>query len=437
MTHDKSNSGQLRSGKVAVVGLGYVGLPLALLFTNKGFTVTGIDVDPNKIISLQKGLSYLPDITDQEVITAAGTGRWKPIGDYECIRDMDAVIICVPTPLTSYHTPDLSYLQQAAKEIGKLLQKGQTVVLESSTYPGTTNEVLKPILERESGMKAGYDFYIGYSPERIDPGNKQFKVDQIPKVISGLTSKCAEMVQTLYGSAFENVVKVSSLEVAELTKILENAHRLINISFINELAILCDEMKIDVWEAIQAAKTKPFGFTPFYPGPGIGGHCIPVDPIYLQWKAESLGMESSLIRLSDEINRSLPAYIVDRVYSLLNVKKHSSRPNILIYGVAYKKDVNDIRESPALEFINLLLERGAAVSYHDPYIPEIKVNNQTMHSVKLTDHELRQADCVVIITDHSSIPTDRIVALAKLVFDTRNITEGSRAGNVHRFGGGI
>lgn len=431
----------------AVIGLGYVGLPLALLLIDKGFEVYGIDVDERKIQKLQENISYLPDVSDEDVARAMGSGRFHPGTDFAAAGEAEMIILCVPTPLTAYHTPDLSFLQNAARSVGEQLRQGQIVILESSTYPGTTNEVLRPILEKMSGMRAGKDFYIGYSPERIDPGNKTYTVDQIPKLVSGLTEKCGDVAEAWYSRVFERVVRVSSPEVAEMAKIVENSHRLVNITFVNELALICEQMGIDVWEVIDAAATKPFGFTPYYPGPGIGGHCIPVDPLYLQWKAQAYGIKSQFIALSEALNRSMPQQVADKVFELLAENRTSGnslvekgeagKPRILLYGVAYKKDVNDVRESPALDLIPILQNRGAEVAYCDPYIQEIRLGEQVMHSVELTDEVLQAADCVVILTDHSSIPVERIVAESKLVFDTRNVTAAMKeAAHVYRLGSG-
>lgn len=489
--------------KVAVVGLGYVGLPLALLFVSKGFEVYGIDIDRRKIEMLEGGKSYLPDVSDAEVKSRMASGLFHPTADMALAGEAKAVIICVPTPLTPYHTPDLSFLQDAARAVGETLVQGQTVILESSTYPGTTREVLKPILEKTSGLRAGKDFYLGYSPERIDPGNKVFTVERIPKLISGLTEPCCDRVERLYGRVFERVVRVSSPEIAEMAKIVENSQRLVNITFMNELALICDAMNINVWEVIDAAATKPFGFTAYYPGPGIGGHCIPVDPLYLQWKSRAFDAESKFIELSEKMNRAMPEIVANRLFELLaehsrqdeassaenshvenpnivapsnahapdsgrsdsdrsnadglneearnaevpheeapnaealNNGESRRKPYILLYGVAYKKDVNDVRESPALDLIPILIRKGARVDYHDPYIDEIKVNDVVYRSVELTDEKLAEADCVLILTNHSQIPVERIVKHASLVFDTRNAASAFKhEKHVHIFGGG-
>jgi len=430
----------------AVIGLGYVGLPLALLLVEKGFVVYGIDVDERKVNRLISRSSYLPDVRDDQIAAAMDSGRFHPGTEMAKAGEGDAVIICVPTPLTSYHTPDHSYLQSAARSVGEHLRQGQTIILESSTYPGTTREVLVPMLEQTSGLRAGKDFHVGYSPERIDPGNSRYTVEQIPKLVSGLTVGCAERVEEIYSRVFQRIVLVSRLEIAEMAKIVENSHRLVNISFVNELAWICEKMDIDVWEVIDAAATKPFGFTAYYPGPGIGGHCIPVDPLYLQWKAKAYGAESRFIALSDQLNRSIPQLVADKVFELLRASDEKGQtgetarqPLIVIYGVAYKKDVNDVREAPALELIEILTSRGAAVVYHDPYVDRIEVSGHRFSSVELTDDLLQAADCVIILTDHTGIPAERIVRNARLVVDTRNATAGvsDSAGHVYRLGSGM
>lgn len=423
--------------QIAIIGQGYVGLPLALLFAAKAHTVYGIDADPIKIEALLSGKSYLPDIQDEDIQVSLNTGRYLPTTSFEFIENVDTVVICVPTPLNHEYAPDLTILQKAVQEIGKHLKRGQLVILESSTYPGTTREIVQPLLERECSLTAGIDFHIGYSPERIDPGNEEYRVEQIPKIISGLTTECTEAAYLLYSSVFERVVKVSSLDVAELTKLVENTYRLINISFMNEMAVICDKMGIDIWEVIEAAKTKPFGFTAFYPGPGIGGHCIPVDPLYLQWKASKFGIESRFIQLSDEVNRAVPHYIASRVRELVASKFGAQPTRILLYGVAYKKDINDIRESTALELMQIFADAGYAVSYHDPYIPQVLVNDELFFSIELDDALLENTNCVIIFTDHSIIPLEQIITHAPLIFDTRNVTSKLQAHpHVFRLGAG-
>ena len=429
---------QRESMKIAVIGQGYVGLPLSLLFVNKGFQVFGIDLDKGKIDSLRQGRSYLPDVTDKEITDSNHTGRFVPTDRYDSVSEAEAIIICVPTPLTTSHLPDLTILERAVAGMAKFLRKGHCVILESSTYPGTTREIVKPILEKESGLVAGTDFYLGYSPERIDPGNETYKVENIPKLISGITPSCIERISNLYARAFQKVVSVSSPEVAEMSKLLENSHRLINISFINEIATICDALNIDIWEVIEAAKTKPFGFTAYYPGPGIGGHCIPVDPLYLQWKAQEEGISSRFIQLSDEINRSIPSYLASRVNALLRKHSAPANANVLIYGVTYKKDVNDVRESPVLDLIFQLQASGYTVSYHDPYVPSVKLSDTVYYSIEVDESNLRNAHCVIIATDHSVIPIRDILAYAPMIYDARNITAGLNGnGKVYRIGTGL
>lgn len=426
---------RLRS--VAVVGLGYVGLPLAIAFVNKGFQVTGIDVNAGKNELLNQGKSPLPHVSDAVMQSVVASHRFVASDSFADIETVDSIIICVPTPLTREHTPDLSYLLETCSMMGPHLQQGQTIILESSTYPGTTKEVMLPLLEKY-GFTVGKDLYLGYSPERIDPGNKQFTVEQIPKVISGVTPECRDRVQELYSQIFEKVVPTSSTDAAEAAKILENSYRLINISFINEFAQICDRLQIDVWEVIAAASTKPFGFSAFYPGPGIGGHCIPVDPLYLQWKAQERGTESRMIGLAHRINLEMPQYVV-RCLKWCMPEKHSLQGvPVLVYGVTYKKDTNDVRESTAIELLQLLLEEGAEVSYHDPYIAELTLENgDKLQSVELTEEALSQADCVVLHTDHRQMPLQLMADHAKMIFDTRNVT-GTIQGNavIHRLGGG-
>jgi UDP-N-acetyl-D-glucosamine dehydrogenase len=405
---------------IAVIGLGYVGLPLALAFTDKGFCVTGIDLDQKKLQSLRQGASYLPDIPDEAILTAIANKSFIATDDYACISRVDAVVICVPTPLDEEHKPDIRYLEQVGQSLGKQIKKGQLIVLESSTYPGTSREVLKPLIE-EQGYQVGEDIYLAYSPERIDPGNQRYKLEDIPKVIGGITKQCTQHVYDLYSKVFHEVITVSSTEVAELSKLLENSYRFINISFMNEFAMICDRMNIDVWEVIEAARTKPYGFSAFYPGPGIGGHCIPVDPLYLQWRSEQYGIISRLIECSQSINLSMPQYVIEqlkaglRVSTLMNIR-------IIVVGIAYKRDLSDTRESSAIEILRLMVKEEAKLSYHDPYIPEISIDGYQMSSIELTEQSLMNTDAVVIITDHSQLPLQLIVDRAAFVYDTRNIT---------------
>ncbi|MBO0961867.1 nucleotide sugar dehydrogenase [Neobacillus sp. MM2021_6] len=419
-----NHDSQREREKVAVIGLGYVGLPLSVLLAEKGFYVKGIDLDANKVAKLQSSKSYIGDIDDITLKKVVDNGQFTATTNFDEIKDVTSIIICVPTPLTKHKTPDLSFVMSAGKEIQKRLQKGQLVILESSTFPGTTREVLLPILE-QSRLHAGKDFFLANSPERIDPGNEKYPVEGIPKVIGGVTKKCSEKAQFLYSKVYREVVPVSSTEAAELTKLLENTYRFVNISFINEMAILCDQLKIDIWEVVRAASTKPYGFTPFYPGPGIGGHCIPVDPLYLQWKLQQFETSSEFITLSDRANEKMINYIVTRTEELLQPKQSLSGAKILIYGITYKKDVADTRDSPSLEIINKFKQKGANVNYHDPYIPSLNIEGHLFTNTELTEQVLNKMDCVIILTDHSSIPLDKILHHAPLVFDTRNVTSGS------------
>jgi UDP-N-acetyl-D-glucosamine dehydrogenase len=428
-THDIPDS---NNRSVAIVGLGYVGLPLAILFVEQGDHVIGIDVDQTKIEALKKGLSYSKDLTDEELEAARVTGRFQPTTQFDDLGKTEAVIICVPTPLSANQVPDMSFLHAAVTDIGKRLRPGQLIVLESSTYPGTTTEVIVPILERESGLIAGRDFHVGYSPERIDPGNKRFKVRDIPKVVSGLTPDCLKRTVALYSNAFDQLVQVSSPEVAEMTKLLENTYRLVNISFMNEMAMVCDGMGIDLWEVIEAAKTKSFGYAAFYPGPGAGGHCIPVDPLYLQWRAGAFGLKSSFIELAEKLNHVMVDYLADRVLDMSNKAGYS----VFIYGVAYKKDIDDVRESAALTLIERLLDIGTEVAYHDPHVSRIVVRDRVLDSVELSDERLQEADCVFLMTDHTGIPVQRIVANARKIVDARNVTSGIEEKHIYRVGSG-
>ncbi len=418
--------------RVQIVGLGYVGLPLAVLFAEQGFTVAGVDVDERKIGFLKQGKSYVKDLTDEALQNALTSGSFVPTSRFDDSARAGTIILCVPTPLSDRSTPDMSYLHAAVTETGKRLCPGQLIVLESSTYPGTTSEEMVPILERESGLKAGIDFNVGYSPERIDPGNTKFSVKDIPKVVSGLTPACLRRTESLYAQAFGQTVRVSSPEVAEMTKLLENTYRLINISFMNEMAMLCDEMGIDLWEAIDAAKTKSFGYAAFYPGPGVGGHCIPVDPLYLQWRARQFGRKSAFIELAERQNRTMAEYLMRKTHGML---KDGLR-HALIYGVAYKKDVGDVRESAAVQLIERLMEEGIHFAYHDPIVPFIRIRNREISSSELSDDLLREADCIFIMADHTGMPVQRIVSNARFIVDTRNATSGIKGGHIYRFGSG-
>lgn len=420
---------------IAVIGLGYVGLPLALTFTRAGYKVTGIDLDLRKIRAIREGESYLPDIQDDALQSAIYSEKFIATNDFKTITKVDAVVICVPTPLDERRIPDLSYLVNVGTSINKYIRPGHLIILESSTYPGTTKEILKPLLE-QGGLTAGKDFSLGYSPERIDPGNHQFPFQTVPKIISGVTANCVQKVHELYGTVFDQVVPVSSTEAAELAKLLENSYRFVNISFINEFATLCDHMKIDAWEVIEAAGSKPFGFAKFYPGPGIGGHCIPVDPLYLQWKVGQSGLKSLFIETSAAINHSMPAYIATQLKEQLPAATLKGA-RILVIGITYKKDVNDIRESSAMELLQLLQQEGCELNYHDPFVSEITLNGSIYHSIELSENNLAQTDGVVIATEHSELPIHRIIQHASLVYDTRNLTKGlSGNAKIVRLGGG-
>ncbi|GIW47808.1 MAG: UDP-N-acetyl-D-glucosamine dehydrogenase [Deltaproteobacteria bacterium] len=417
-------------GAVSIVGLGYVGLPLALAFAGKGIRVIGIDKNPDKVKMLEGGRSYIEDITNKEIRDALGC--FYPTTDVSLISDTDNVIICVPTPLSKTREPDISYIISAANDVAGYLRRGMLVVLESTTYPGTTEEVLKSIFE-ETGLRVGEDFCLAFSPERIDPGNKSFNVKNTPKVVGGVTRRCTERAVELYSRIVDRVVPVSSPATAEAVKLLENTFRAVNIALVNEVAQLCHRMGIDVWEVINAAATKPFGFMPFYPGPGIGGHCIPVDPLYLSWKAKLFNFRTRFIELADEINSKMPEYVVYRLFETLNeVGKSIKGAKILILGVAYKKDIGDIRESPVLEIIKLILEKGGEVIYNDPYVPEFDFLGKRWSSLEITDEVLEASDCVLIHTDHSVYKWDYIAKKARLVLDTRNAVNGAGLGNVYK-----
>jgi len=413
-----------RDYRVAVVGLGYVGLPLAVEFAREGFPVVGIDIDSEKTHAINAGRSYIPDISDDYLKEAQEKGGLEATADFSRIGEVDAIIICVPTPLSKTRDPDISYIMSALQEIKKYLKRGHVVSLESTTYPGTTDELVRPTLE-ESGLKAGTDFFLAFSPERIDPGNRIYTVKNTPKVVGGINEESTDIVSYLYSRVLEKVVPVSSCKVAEMSKLLENTFRSINIALANEMAIMCHILGVDVWEVIEAAATKPFGFMKFYPGPGIGGHCIPIDPLYLSWKLRTLNYNARMIEVASEINTSMPRYVVERVADALNEHMKSVKGSrILVLGIAYKKDVNDTRESPAFDVIKLLEIKGASVEYNDPFVPRARINGHFRESVDLTGDRLREADCVIITTDHSVYDYEFIVKNARLVVDTKNATKG-------------
>jgi UDP-N-acetyl-D-glucosamine dehydrogenase len=420
-----------RQAKVAIIGMGYVGLPLALLYIGERFPVTGFDIDRRKVDTLNQGGSYIYRIETNEVKDALRQG-FAATWDYSRLTEMDAVIICVPTPLNEYHEPDLSFITATAEAIAPHLRAGQLIVLESTTYPGTTEEVLVPILEKNrAGLKAsrggesnGDQFFVAFSPEREDPGNTSVARRDIPKVVGGLDAEASELAASLYGSIFKRVVRVSSPAAAEMTKLLENIYRCVNIALVNELKMLCLRMGLDIWEVIDAASTKPFGFHPFYPGPGLGGHCIPVDPFYLSWKAKEFDFRTRFIELAGEINVAMPYHVIAAVMNALNKQKKAlNGSRVLILGVAYKKDIDDLRESPALTIIELLQKEGAVVSYHDPYFPSIgKGRHYDLQMKRVELENFKDYDCVLIVTDHSDYDYRRIVRESQLVVDTRNAT---------------
>jgi UDP-N-acetyl-D-glucosamine dehydrogenase len=407
---------------VAVVGLGYVGLPLAVEFCKNGFAVTGIDVDRQRLTQLQGRESYIQDVPSEAIAACLKAGRFRVSDEYSALAPADAIIICVPTPLRKTKDPDMSYVVDAAERISPHLRRGQLVILESTVYPGATDELIQPILER-SGLTAGRDFHLAFSPERVDPGNRRFALHEIPKVIGGLTPACTERAKHFYQAIFDRVLTVGSPREAEMAKLLENTFRAVNIGLINELALMAHKMNINIWSVIEAASTKPFGFMPFHPGPGLGGHCIPLDPFYLSWKAKSYGADARFIELAGEVNGKMPAHVVTRTMELLNrASKPLKGSRVLILGVAYKRDINDLRESPALDVIELLEEHGAHVTYSDPYVPEFQQGKKSYRSQELTKALLAQQDCVVIVTDHSAFDYAFIAEHTPLIFDTRNAT---------------
>ena len=413
-----------KKAKIGVIGLGYVGLPLALEFVRSGYCVTGIDKNKERVESLNKGTSYVIDVKSEDIAQFIEKGLLCVTDDVSVLSTLDAMSICVPTPLTKTKDPDMSYIINVGQEVKNYMHKDQLFVLESTTYPGTTEELVLTMLE-EGGLKVGKDFYLAFSPERIDPGNKRYSVKNIPKVIGGVTQQCTELASCLYGHIIETIIPVSSPKVAEMVKLLENTFRNVNIALVNEIAIMSERLGIDVWEVIDAAKTKPFGFMSFYPGPGLGGHCIPIDPLYLSWVAKKNGFELRFIALADQINSAMPEFVVEKITDALNdIEKSVKGSNVHILGVAYKKDVDDLRESPALEIMNILRSKGAKVTYTDPYIPEINYQKLSIKSKPLSKEVLSKIDCSVIVTDHSNFDYNLIVANSKLIVDTRNALKG-------------
>jgi UDP-N-acetyl-D-glucosamine dehydrogenase len=420
-----------RHARIGIIGLGYVGLPLAVEFAKAGFQVTGFDVDVAKIASINKGHSYIGDVSSEDISTAVKAGKLSATDDMSKLHDMDAIDICVPTPLRKTRDPDLSYVILAVDAVRARLKPGQLVILESTTYPGTTDEVVQPALE-EGGLKAGKDFYLAFSPERVDPGNQTYTTKSIPKVVGGVNEVSTELASDLYASIISTIVPVSSTQVAEMVKLLENTFRAVNIGLVNEIALMSHRMNIDVWEVIEAAATKPFGFMPFYPGPGLGGHCIPIDPFYLSWKARQNGFECRFIELAGHINGSMPSFVVERVGEALNSQKKAiNGSRIHIFGVAYKKDVSDMRESPALDVLELLHRRGAILSYTDPHVPLLDHAEISLKSVPEAD-AAKGIDCAVICTNHSVFKYAEMPKRFPLVVDTRNALKNIDAENVFR-----
>ncbi len=418
-----------RTAKVGIVGLGYVGLPLAVEFARAGFEVVGIDLSAPKVAKVNAGESYIADIPQGVFRELVESGKIRATSDFAAIDKLDTVNICVPTPLRKTKDPDMSYIVSACQEIARHFHKGMLIILESTTYPGTTAELVLPMLE-SADIKVGRDFFLCFSPERVDPGNPSFQTFNIPKVVGGSTPACTEIGALFYSQALEKVVPVSSTQVAEMVKLLENTFRMINIGLANEMAMMCGRMGINVWEVIEAAATKPFGFMPFYPGPGLGGHCIPIDPFYLSWKTKQAGIEARFIELAGYINGQMPMFVVDKVQDALNMQsKPVKGSRIHVLGVAYKKNIDDVRESPALDIIQLLAQRGAKLSYSDPYIPRVKFERLELCS---DESAIAKADCVVIVTDHSGFDYEALAATAPLIVDTRNALKGVVSDNIVR-----
>lgn len=426
-----------KSARIAVVGLGYVGLPLAVEIADKGFQVFGIDICKEKVDCINSGKSYILDI-DDETIKSHISKRLFVGCDYSIISEVDAIIICVPTPLNEMKEPDISYIKSVMEEVIKYLKIGTLISLESTTYPGSTEELIVKFIEENLKFKTGDDFFVCHSPERIDPSNKVFYVKNTPKVVGGYTSSCLELGTLLYGSFIENTIPVSSIQVAEMAKLLENTFRSVNVALINELAMMSEFMGINIWEVIDAASTKPFGFMPFFPGIGVGGHCLPVDPVYLSWKARKFSYYNRFIELTTEINENMHRYAVNQISDILNnIEKSIRNSSIFIIGLSYKKDTNDLRESPALKLFQLLSQKGANVNYHDPHVPDVEYNNKIHHSIGLNRYNLKMADIVVIATDHSNIDYQFIIDNSKIVYDTKNITKEYKGENIILLGNHI
>jgi UDP-N-acetyl-D-glucosamine dehydrogenase len=411
-----------RTARIGILGLGYVGLPLAVVFAEAGFSVTGIDPDLRKPDSINKGISYIPDISTERLAPLVKSGKLKATADFSMLKEMDAASICVPTPLRKTGDPDMSFILSATEQLAKYMHNGMIVVLESSTYPGTTREILLPMLGDANHLTVGEDWFLAFSPERVDPGREDFTTLNTPKVVGGITPACSEVAQAWYGNALQHIHPVSSAEAAEMAKLLENTFRMVNIGMVNELAIMCERMGVDVWEVIDAAASKPFGFMKFTPGPGLGGHCIPIDPLYLSWKMKAYQYTARFIELASDINTNMPRYVVMRILDAMNERGMVLKGSrCLVLGAAYKPDIDDIRESPALDVIGLLQKKGAFVEYHDPYIPTLRTHEDSeMHSVPDLMAAVRQADCVVVTTNHTTYDYKAILESAKFIFDSRN-----------------
>ena len=426
---EKIERGEARLG---VIGLGYVGLPLLVEFARAGFNAVGIDVDPAKVASVNEGRSYIKDVSTEVLSEVVGAGRVTATTDFGALAELDTVNICVPTPLRKTRDPDISYIVSAVERIAEHLHTGQLIILESTTYPGTTEEVILPMLE-EGGKRVGVDFHVAFSPERVDPGNPSFNTKNIPKVVGGVTAECTKAASTLYSQTLTHIVPVSSARVAETVKLLENTFRSVNIGLVNEIALMCHKMDIDVWEVIDAAATKPFGFMPFYPGPGLGGHCIPIDPFYLSWKAKAVGFEARFIELAGQVNGAMPEYVVDRIGDALNDQQKSiSGARILVVGVAYKSDIDDIRESPALDVIRLLQKKGANVVYHDDVAEKGSPDLEGIEAVPLTPESVSACDCAAVITGHSGVDYGMLLDNIPAVLDTRNVYKGNESAKIIR-----
>lgn len=421
-----------KTAHVGIIGMGYVGLPLAIAMAEAGFKVTGIELDKEKVAHINNGESYIPDVDQATIKTVVESGLFNATTDFSIIKETDIVSICVPTPLSEMHEPDISYVRAATTEVAKHLRQGHLIILESTTYPGTTEEVVLPILE-ESGLTVGESFWLAFSPERVDPGNKTYGINNTPKVVGGVSAACTENARLFYSQFVKMVVPVTSTRAAEMTKLLENIFRCVNIALVNELMLLCDRMDINIWEVIEAAASKPFGFMPFLPGPGLGGHCIPIDPFYLSWKARQYDFHTEFIELAGKTNESIPYYVLSKVGEALNEHEKSIKgSNVLVLGLAYKKDIGDTRESPALKVISLLEKHGAHILYHDPYVPEQIIETRTYQSVELTPDIVTKSDCVLVVTDHSSVDYNMVTDNAKLIVDTRNKLKNFIGSNIVR-----